>query len=185
MGKIGAKSAAFINHKPFHPGNLQNLEAVWIAEQKAKDLEKRQAAMQDRRKQEVQIEELRRALRLKERESQSILATPTGSAVLTSGEGKGRAASSSHQVGEAASTASKIPRPKKRTAGQMSSHSANSADGNHKLADASQQQPQQSSSSKKKKNNNKGAGGGESRGLSDFLSQLRDNGQLDSGQSRM
>lgn len=28
MGKIGKKSSAFINHKPFHPGNWQNQEKV-------------------------------------------------------------------------------------------------------------------------------------------------------------
>eukprot|EP01068_Selenidium_serpulae_P017586 Selendium_serpulae@DN6387_c0_g2_i1.p2 len=66
MGRIGAKSAAFINHKPFHPGNLQNLEKVWTAEENHKRELKKQAEFLERRNQEQQIEELRRALRKEE-----------------------------------------------------------------------------------------------------------------------
>lgn len=62
MGKIGQKSAAFINHKPFHPGSYRNLEKVWIAEQAhAANLKKEQELL-DKRQQESKVEELRRAL---------------------------------------------------------------------------------------------------------------------------
>lgn len=74
MGKIGAKSAAFINHKPFHPGNLQNLEKVWIAEQKEKERKKAQEELLERRQQEFQIEELRRTIRKRDFEVQQALA---------------------------------------------------------------------------------------------------------------
>lgn len=67
MTRIGAKSAAFINHKPFHPGNIQNLEKVWIAEEEHKRELKKQAEFLERRNQEHQIEELKKALRLKEK----------------------------------------------------------------------------------------------------------------------
>ncbi|CDI74075.1 Arabidopsis thaliana At4g37120/C7A10_240,related, related [Eimeria praecox] len=57
------KSAAFINHKPFHPGNYQNQEKVWLAEQKLIEEQKRERELEERRREEVKIEELRRALR--------------------------------------------------------------------------------------------------------------------------
>ncbi|CDJ46277.1 hypothetical protein, conserved [Eimeria brunetti] len=63
IGKIGKKSAAFINHKPFHPGNFQNQEKVWLAEQKLKEEQKKEKELEERRREEVKIEELRRALR--------------------------------------------------------------------------------------------------------------------------
>eukprot|EP01071_Lankesteria_metandrocarpae_P010162 Lankesteria_metandrocarpae@DN52_c0_g1_i1.p1 len=66
IGKIGTKSAAFINHKPFHPGSLRNLEKVWEAEQKHEKEVKEQESMLERRRQEVLNEELRSALRKKE-----------------------------------------------------------------------------------------------------------------------
>eukprot|EP00914_Ancora_sagittata_P003138 GHVO01006498.1.p1 GENE.GHVO01006498.1~~GHVO01006498.1.p1 ORF type:complete len:374 (+),score=46.66 GHVO01006498.1:49-1122(+) len=66
MGKIGAKSAAFINHKPFHPGKLQNIEKVWIAQEKEKKEKQGQEELLERRQQEVRIEELRKALRQSE-----------------------------------------------------------------------------------------------------------------------
>lgn len=63
IGNIGKKSAAFINHKPFHPGNYQNQEKVWLAEQKQKEEQKKEKELEERRREEVKIEELRRALR--------------------------------------------------------------------------------------------------------------------------
>eukprot|EP00389_Voromonas_pontica_P004036 GDKH01005987.1.p1 GENE.GDKH01005987.1~~GDKH01005987.1.p1 ORF type:complete len:219 (-),score=24.86 GDKH01005987.1:101-757(-) len=63
LGKVGAKSIAFINHKPFHPGNRENLEKVWMAETKQKEDEKRQKEMIEQRKKEAQVEELRKAMR--------------------------------------------------------------------------------------------------------------------------
>ncbi|CDJ38989.1 hypothetical protein, conserved [Eimeria tenella] len=63
IGNIGKKSAAFINHKPFHPGNYQNQEKVWLAEQKLKEEQKKERELEERRREEVKIEELRRALR--------------------------------------------------------------------------------------------------------------------------
>eukprot|EP01054_Gregarina_sp_Poly1_P007628 Gregarina_sp_Poly_1__7627@NODE_428_length_8567_cov_88_085529_g349_i0_p4_GENE_NODE_428_length_8567_cov_88_085529_g349_i0NODE_428_length_8567_cov_88_085529_g349_i0_p4_ORF_typecomplete_len416_score59_62CWC25/PF12542_8/2_5e03CWC25/PF12542_8/8_9e12CWC25/PF12542_8/1_8e04Cir_N/PF10197_9/1e10Cir_N/PF10197_9/1_2e03Cir_N/PF10197_9/9_1e03Cir_N/PF10197_9/4_4e03Cir_N/PF10197_9/4_4e03Cir_N/PF10197_9/9_7e03FlgM/PF04316_13/0_59FlgM/PF04316_13/88FlgM/PF04316_13/1_7e03DUF1064/PF06356_11/7_4e03DUF1064/PF06356_11/0 len=62
MGKIGQKSAAFINHKPFHPGNYRNLEKVWLAEQTHAANLKKQQELLDKRQQESKVEELRRAL---------------------------------------------------------------------------------------------------------------------------
>lgn len=63
IGKIGKKSAAFINHKPFHPGNFQNQEKVWLAEQKLKEEQRKEKELEERRKEEAKIEELRRVLR--------------------------------------------------------------------------------------------------------------------------
>ncbi|CDJ32886.1 Arabidopsis thaliana At4g37120/C7A10_240, related [Eimeria mitis] len=63
IGNIGKKSAAFINHKPFHPGNYQNQEKVWLAEQKLKEEQKKEKELEERRREELKIEELRRALR--------------------------------------------------------------------------------------------------------------------------
>ncbi|PHJ23083.1 step ii splicing factor [Cystoisospora suis] len=62
IGKIGQKSAAFINHKPFHPANWQNQEKIWLAEQKHKEELKKQAELAERRAEELKIQELRRAL---------------------------------------------------------------------------------------------------------------------------
>lgn len=90
LGKVGNKSIAFINHKPFHPGNLQNLERVWLAEQRAAENEKKQKEMLERRKHEVQIEELRKALRNKERQQveeceKMCVKYHSGSSTLTAG----------------------------------------------------------------------------------------------------
>lgn len=76
LGKVGNKSIAFINHKPFHPGNLQNLEKVWQAEEKAAEEKKRQKELLEQRNHEVQIEELRKALREKEHQ-QSLPSKPS------------------------------------------------------------------------------------------------------------
>lgn len=62
LGKIGAKSAAFINHKPFHPGTFENLERVWLAEEKHRQEQQRQNELQERRLEEKKIHELRLAL---------------------------------------------------------------------------------------------------------------------------
>eukprot|EP00920_Eleutheroschizon_duboscqi_P003403 GHVT01007925.1.p1 GENE.GHVT01007925.1~~GHVT01007925.1.p1 ORF type:complete len:224 (+),score=43.15 GHVT01007925.1:152-823(+) len=70
MGKIGQKSAAFINHKPFHPGNIQNQEKIWKAEEKQRQDLKKQKEMLARREEEVKILQLRQALRRVERREQ-------------------------------------------------------------------------------------------------------------------
>lgn len=72
LGKVGNKSIAFINHKPFHPGNLQNLEKVWQAEEREAQMKKRQTELLEQRNHEVQIEELRKALREKERQQSAL-----------------------------------------------------------------------------------------------------------------
>ncbi|CEM06780.1 unnamed protein product [Vitrella brassicaformis CCMP3155] len=82
MGKIGSKSANFIMHKPFHPGNFQNLEKVWQAEEKKKREEKMQQEMLERRQEESKIEELRRAVR--QREMSEL--TPTQSEMKATGK---------------------------------------------------------------------------------------------------
>ncbi|OII75842.1 hypothetical protein cand_029260 [Cryptosporidium andersoni] len=61
--KIGNKAAAFLNHKPFHPGNIRNLEKVWIAEEKQNEIEKKQLELQNKRKKEWEIETLRKTLK--------------------------------------------------------------------------------------------------------------------------
>ncbi|ORM39612.1 Pre-mRNA-splicing factor SLU7 [Babesia sp. Xinjiang] len=66
MGKIGNKSASFINHKHFHPGNRENLEKVWLAEEKHKAELKRQKEMKERLAEEIRITELKRQLREQE-----------------------------------------------------------------------------------------------------------------------
>lgn len=66
MGKIGNKSAAFINHKHFHPANRENLEKVWLAEQKHKEALKRQKEMKEKLAEEIRITELKRRLREQE-----------------------------------------------------------------------------------------------------------------------
>ncbi|GFE55635.1 step II splicing factor, putative [Babesia ovis] len=66
MGKIGNKSASFINHKHFHPGNRENLEKVWLAEEKHKAALKRQKEMKEKLAEEIRITELKRQLREQE-----------------------------------------------------------------------------------------------------------------------
>ncbi|GIX65434.1 step II splicing factor, putative [Babesia caballi] len=66
MGKIGNKSASFINHKHFHPGNRENLEKVWLAEEKHKAELKRQKEMREKLAEEIRITELKRQLREQE-----------------------------------------------------------------------------------------------------------------------
>ncbi|KAL7065974.1 hypothetical protein ACR3K2_35800 [Cryptosporidium serpentis] len=61
--KIGNKAAAFLNHKPFHPGNIRNLEKVWVAEEKQNEIEKKQLELQNKRKKEWEIETLKRTLK--------------------------------------------------------------------------------------------------------------------------
>eukprot|EP01067_Filipodium_phascolosomae_P002735 Filipodium_phascolosomae@DN2479_c0_g1_i1.p1 len=61
--RVGSKSMNFIMHKPFHPGNLQNLEKVWLAEQNDQREKQQQKELMERRRQEMQIEELRKAIR--------------------------------------------------------------------------------------------------------------------------
>lgn len=68
LAKVGAKSAAFINHKPFHPGSKANLEKAWEAEQKESDRLKRQKDLIEQRKKEIQIDELKKAMRKVEKE---------------------------------------------------------------------------------------------------------------------
>eukprot|EP00916_Digyalum_oweni_P011085 GHVL01018422.1.p1 GENE.GHVL01018422.1~~GHVL01018422.1.p1 ORF type:complete len:211 (-),score=32.54 GHVL01018422.1:1040-1672(-) len=62
--RVGSKSMSFIMHKPFHPGNFQNLEKVWAAEEEHKKDLQMQEELLERRRQELQVEELRRAMRL-------------------------------------------------------------------------------------------------------------------------
>uniref|UniRef100_A0A0G4F4V1 Pre-mRNA-splicing factor SLU7 n=1 Tax=Chromera velia CCMP2878 TaxID=1169474 RepID=A0A0G4F4V1_9ALVE len=76
MMRIGGKSAAFINHKPFHPGNRQNMEKKWIAEQKKEREEREQKARLEVREKEMKIERLRMAMRLREAEEQLANADP-------------------------------------------------------------------------------------------------------------
>ncbi|EKX74342.1 conserved hypothetical protein [Theileria equi strain WA] len=66
MGKIGNKSAAFINHKHFHPGNYKNLEKVWLAEEKHKAEIKRLKEMKEKREEEIKISKIKRQLREQE-----------------------------------------------------------------------------------------------------------------------
>lgn len=66
LKNIGQKSAAFINHKPFHPGSYRNLEKVWVAEQKAEEAQRRDEELQKRRDNEGKMLELRRALRARD-----------------------------------------------------------------------------------------------------------------------
>ncbi|KAK2197656.1 bifunctional Pre-mRNA-splicing factor SLU7/CBF1-interacting co-repressor CIR [Babesia duncani] len=66
MGKIGNKSAAFINHKHFHPGSIKNMERVWLAEEKHKAELKRQKEMREKREEEVKIAEIRKQIREQE-----------------------------------------------------------------------------------------------------------------------
>ncbi|KAH0484161.1 MAG: uncharacterized protein KVP18_004770 [Porospora cf. gigantea A] len=62
MGKVGQKAAAFINHKPFHPGNFANVEKVWLAEEKHKEDLQKQQELEQARNNERRIEELRKVL---------------------------------------------------------------------------------------------------------------------------
>ncbi|CDR94774.1 STEP II SPLICING FACTOR SLU7 domain and N-terminal domain of CBF1 interacting co-repressor CIR containing protein, putative [Babesia bigemina] len=66
MGKIGNKSASFINHKHFHPGNRSNLEKVWLAEEKHKAELKRQKEMREKLAEEIRMTQLKRQLREQE-----------------------------------------------------------------------------------------------------------------------
>uniref|UniRef100_A0A3B0MZC7 Pre-mRNA-splicing factor SLU7 n=1 Tax=Theileria annulata TaxID=5874 RepID=A0A3B0MZC7_THEAN len=66
MGKIGNKSAAFIRHKHFHPGTYQNMEKVWLAEEKQKAEERRQKEMKEKREEELKTLEIKRQIREQE-----------------------------------------------------------------------------------------------------------------------
>ena len=52
-------SLAFLAKKSWHTSNLKNIEQVWIAEQKAKDEERKVAELQKQITEERQIQELR------------------------------------------------------------------------------------------------------------------------------
>eukprot|EP00917_Polyrhabdina_sp_WS-2016_P018910 GHVP01040679.1.p1 GENE.GHVP01040679.1~~GHVP01040679.1.p1 ORF type:complete len:277 (-),score=67.71 GHVP01040679.1:535-1341(-) len=66
---LGTKSLAFINHKPFHPGSMANMEKTWLAERQHTEEQKRQKELREKRVQEAKIEDLRRALRVSENAS--------------------------------------------------------------------------------------------------------------------
>ncbi|UKK00819.1 step II splicing factor [Theileria orientalis] len=66
MGKIGNKSAAFIKHKHFHPGTYQNMEKVWLAEEKQKAELKRQKELKEKREEELKTLEIKRQIREQE-----------------------------------------------------------------------------------------------------------------------
>ncbi|GBE60078.1 step II splicing factor, putative [Babesia ovata] len=66
MGKIGNKSASFINHKHFHPSNRANLEKVWLAEEKHKAELKRQQEMREKLAEEIRMTQMKRQLREQE-----------------------------------------------------------------------------------------------------------------------
>jgi hypothetical protein len=51
---------SFLNKKTWHPGSFANIEKVWIAEQKHRELEKKQIENQKKLKEERQIEELKK-----------------------------------------------------------------------------------------------------------------------------
>jgi len=60
---IGSKSRAFINHKPFHPGNFKNVEAVWQLEEDKRNDEKRAKERAAIRAEEAKVEALKGQLR--------------------------------------------------------------------------------------------------------------------------
>jgi len=60
---IGSKSRAFINHKPFHPGNFKNVEAVWQLEEDQRNEEKRAKERAAIRAEEAKVEALKGQLR--------------------------------------------------------------------------------------------------------------------------
>ena len=51
---------AFLNKKSWHTGSFQNIEKVWIAEQKKKELDRHQAELGKKLKEERHMEELKR-----------------------------------------------------------------------------------------------------------------------------
>eukprot|EP00915_Cephaloidophora_sp_WS-2016_P001497 GHVH01002104.1.p1 GENE.GHVH01002104.1~~GHVH01002104.1.p1 ORF type:complete len:298 (+),score=54.81 GHVH01002104.1:49-942(+) len=60
---IGSKSRAFINHKPFHPGNFKNVEAVWKVEEDKRQIEKQAKERAAIRAEEAKVEALKGQLR--------------------------------------------------------------------------------------------------------------------------
>jgi len=61
MNKGSAKGGlAFLNKKNWHTARIQNIEKVWLAEQKAKQEEQRMKELQKKLEEERAIEELRR-----------------------------------------------------------------------------------------------------------------------------
>ena len=52
---------SFLNKKSWHTASFQNIEKVWIAEQKKKDEDRKQHERAKKLKEEVQAEELKKA----------------------------------------------------------------------------------------------------------------------------
>lgn len=68
INKIGNKCASFINHKYFHPGNLKNLEKVWLAEENERKRKEEEEKDRKKREEQVRMHFLKKQLRKCEEE---------------------------------------------------------------------------------------------------------------------
>ncbi|SCP05292.1 step II splicing factor, putative [Plasmodium ovale] len=68
INKIGNKSASFINHKHFHPGNVKNLERVWLAEEKERKRKEEEEKYLKKREEQYKLYTLKKQLRKNEEE---------------------------------------------------------------------------------------------------------------------
>ncbi|VEV58700.1 step II splicing factor, putative [Plasmodium vinckei vinckei] len=66
INKIGNKSASFINHKHFHPGNIKNLEKVWLAEEKERLRKEEEEKYLKKREEQYKLYALKKQLRQNE-----------------------------------------------------------------------------------------------------------------------
>ncbi|CRG95188.1 step II splicing factor, putative [Plasmodium gallinaceum] len=73
INKIGNKSASFINHKHFHPGNIKNLERVWIAEENERKRKEEEEKYLKKREEQYKIYILKKQLRKNEEENKNYL----------------------------------------------------------------------------------------------------------------
>ncbi|SOV24519.1 step II splicing factor, putative [Plasmodium sp. DRC-Itaito] len=71
INKIGNKSASFINHKHFHPGNIKNLERVWLAEENEKKRKEEEEKYLKKREEQYKLYELKKQLRKNEEENKN------------------------------------------------------------------------------------------------------------------
>ncbi|GAW82093.1 step II splicing factor [Plasmodium gonderi] len=71
INKIGNKSASFINHKHFHPGNIKNLERVWLAEEKERKRKEEEEKYLKKKEEQYKLFVLKQQLKKNEQEEEN------------------------------------------------------------------------------------------------------------------
>ncbi|SBT79942.1 step II splicing factor, putative [Plasmodium malariae] len=73
INKIGNKSASFINHKHFHPGNIKNLERVWLAEESERKRKEEEEKYLKKREEQYKLYVLKKQLTKNEEDNKNAL----------------------------------------------------------------------------------------------------------------